>query len=37
MSNETDEELDGLARKAQKATPGGIEEPGGPWHERSRA
>src|SRR5438067_8702660 len=31
-----DEELESQARRAQEATPGGIEEPGGPWNERLR-
>ena len=31
-----EEELQSQARRAQEATPGGIEEPGGPWHERLR-
>jgi branched-chain amino acid transport system permease protein len=36
MSRETDEELESQAQKAQEATPGGVGEPGGPWHERWR-
>ncbi len=36
MSHETDEQLESQARKAQEATPGGISEPGGPWHHRWR-
>ena len=36
MSRESDEELESQARKAEKATPGGIQEPGGTRRERLR-
>src|SRR5437764_24253 len=36
MSRETDEEIESQAEKAQKATPGGVEESGGPRRDRWR-
>jgi len=36
MSRETDEEMESQSKRAQEATPGGVEEPGGRWQERAR-
>src|SRR2546421_2705711 len=36
MSRESDEELESQSKRAQEATPGGVEEPGGRWQERAR-
>src|SRR5947208_12593928 len=36
MSRGSDEELEDQARRAQEATPGGIDQSGAPWRQRVR-